>query len=1149
MRCRLAAALLLLIAAADSTRAGIIVLANRTAGEVTFTPTDSAKRTLASFEQAVLYTDGSINVAYTSGTEKRTYRLDPDSAYFFADQPGGITIHGIGKPVGEESGQGTAAGKSVGVVLKPPPVETIPVRIFVDEEEPASQAVWEARIRKRVATASDLLEKTCRVRFEVEATGTWESDNKVLDLPGMLTDFERKIPRDKNRLTIGFTSQRTPENPGILHLGGTRVPLYPYILMREWTPATEPGRLEVLLHELGHYLGAVHSPEMTSVMRPKLGDGRSVALKFPVDYDPLNTLAMNLIAAEIRSNHVRSLTQLTEPTKARLRRIYGEVKAALPDDSTPGKFITLLGPPPPKPEPPKPEPPPAPPPVVRAGGLERDARAVLAAIVKAAEKNRNLPERSQPGTAPPFRRAGDELTEYYFREAAIVARDLPQGQAAPAYLLALAIGLDTSDLFRRTLPTSILWRSIESDADRQRRLKVLGTPTMFGRHDSCQHFVDSAALIVVAGPAAAKSAGLVKEMLDSREGGSGFSFADLASDACGLAFGNEVLSEPGLLVRLADGFKVADFALPPDGLVEGLTYKEFTARFGSVRDDRFKAEVEKLSKRIRDLPAYNADAAAPVPDKPAEKPAAAVPSPVENPPAKAPVESKADDEKPPEKTAPQSAAAPSVSPPSLAPKAHPQGGPQSELKLPRSAIALAGLGLLSLASAFYVIWPRRAAAGRPAAVKTSALAGSVLALAGFALLGAAYARWSTVNFRPKESSSFPTDLDATWGEEPLDPFALPKQRVIRIPAFPGARGVWGATGRDVRGHIWFGVSASGEVEPAAHLMEYNPEADKVTDRGDAVAALRSGGLLRSGESQSSIRTRIVAGRDGCLYFTTTDEDETAYTDSRPVARGSHLWRLRPPDGKWEHLLAVPEKLIAIAVGPTRVCVLGYPDNVLYVYDVHTDETRSTRIGSVEGYYSSNILADYHDHIYVPRLRQEPSGIVATLVELNSALEEVAETPLDPPERPEADSHYGVRAWQPLADHSLAFVTGRGQLYRIVPGEDDRSAKVSALGPLDPRKEASIVSLFSPDGQRYLMGMGRQQTSISEGLLEWFVCDLRTGKPVAKRLPVPEEDNRPLKNLLLSGCMTRDDQGCFYLGGSHNRNGIIQPVLLQVRPAR
>ena len=97
----------------------------------------------------------------------------------------------------------------------------------------------------------------------------------------------------------------------------------------------------------------------------------------------------------------------------------------------------------------------------------------------------------------------------------------------------------------------------------------------------------------------------MKELLDSQAGGSGFSFADLASDMSGVAFGQQVLADPGRLARLAAGFVVADYAVPPDGLVEGLTYEEFARRYGTVADDRFTRELAKLRQRVRELAAYN----------------------------------------------------------------------------------------------------------------------------------------------------------------------------------------------------------------------------------------------------------------------------------------------------------------------------------------------------------------------------------------------------------------------------------------------------------------------------------------------------------------------------------------------------------------
>ena len=253
--------------------------------------------------------------------------------------------------------------------------------------------------------------------------------------------------------------------------------------------------------------------------------------------------------------------------------------------------------------------------------MEKNARIVIAAIVKAAEKNQKLPDRATPGTAPPFRRSGDALTEYYVREAAAVARDLPQGKPGPR------VPPGTGDLSRYGghIPNESghgpLWRRIEPDEQREARLKVIGLPTIFARHDSCQHFVDSAALVAVRGELAAEAAGIVKELLDSRPGGSGFSFADLASDMSGVAFGREVLAEPGLLLVLAEKFAVADYAVPPDGLVEGLNYGEFASRYGSVADPHLVEGATNSRKRVKELPAYR-----PAPPEAAEPAKAADPA-------------------------------------------------------------------------------------------------------------------------------------------------------------------------------------------------------------------------------------------------------------------------------------------------------------------------------------------------------------------------------------------------------------------------------------------------------------------------------------------------------------------------------------------
>jgi hypothetical protein len=57
--------------------------------------------------------------------------------------------------------------------------------------------------------------------------------------------------------------------------------------------------LELLVHELGHFFGAAHSPETNSVMRPLLADKQANSTRFRIGFDPLNALAMNLVTEEM----------------------------------------------------------------------------------------------------------------------------------------------------------------------------------------------------------------------------------------------------------------------------------------------------------------------------------------------------------------------------------------------------------------------------------------------------------------------------------------------------------------------------------------------------------------------------------------------------------------------------------------------------------------------------------------------------------------------------------------------------------------------------------------------------------------------------------------------------------------------------------
>ena len=45
----------------------------------------------------------------------------------------------------------------------------------------------------------------------------------------------------------------------------------------------------MLVHELGHFLGAVHSAESRSVMRPNIGDRQERVRSFHIGFDAPNT--------------------------------------------------------------------------------------------------------------------------------------------------------------------------------------------------------------------------------------------------------------------------------------------------------------------------------------------------------------------------------------------------------------------------------------------------------------------------------------------------------------------------------------------------------------------------------------------------------------------------------------------------------------------------------------------------------------------------------------------------------------------------------------------------------------------------------------------------------------------------------------------
>jgi uncharacterized protein YfiM (DUF2279 family) len=118
-----------------------------------------------------------------------------------------------------------------------------------------------------------------------------------------------------------------------------------------------------------------------------------------------------------------------------------------------------------------------------------------------------------------------------------------------------------------------------------------------GRADLASHWALSAALSVSLGTDIGRAMGEWKELSDSRPGGSGFSFVDLAADRAGLAFARRA-TDPATSATTANRLRVADgeYLLPVRALAlsEGLSERAFVAGFKATDSAQFAAAKSRI---------------------------------------------------------------------------------------------------------------------------------------------------------------------------------------------------------------------------------------------------------------------------------------------------------------------------------------------------------------------------------------------------------------------------------------------------------------------------------------------------------------------------------------------------------------------------
>lgn len=234
-----------------------------------------------------------------------------------------------------------------------------------------------------------------------------------------------------------------------------------------------------------------------------------------------------------------------------------------------------------------------------AGGTNRDRVLAHLEWLHAGPRAGYLPK---AGSVLPFVRGALARAE----EASGAPRGAPDADRreiqAALFALALYCGDDRFEVVAGVgLPERMLWG----------RNRCNDAMTLGGRDDLKRHFLLSAGLEAAsAGGAAVLGLGELKELLDSNDGGSGFSFDDMAANAAGARFARALLAAPrsDWPAMLAALEREAAILPALDGLPRGLGETEFRARYGNVDAPEYQALLAEIDRRVAALPFFGATA-------------------------------------------------------------------------------------------------------------------------------------------------------------------------------------------------------------------------------------------------------------------------------------------------------------------------------------------------------------------------------------------------------------------------------------------------------------------------------------------------------------------------------------------------------------
>ncbi|MCH8537240.1 MAG: hypothetical protein LAT66_05635 [Alkalimonas sp.] len=168
-------------------------------------------------------------------------------------------------------------------------------------------------------------------------------------------------------------------------------------------------------------------------------------------------------------------------------------------------------------------------------------------------------------------------------------------QEAMNALWALAVGFGNQGFIRFANP----------DVDRETVPNLPGA-VLFDRRDLTLHFLYSVVIKLVGNVYLADQIGQLKEIHDAAEGGTGYSFVDIAANKSGVWFAQHLGQ---IDYHQVSTLSVEDFerAFMPEiaDLPEGLSERQVQQLLGGLSGDGFNALHQMIDKRIAKLPLFN----------------------------------------------------------------------------------------------------------------------------------------------------------------------------------------------------------------------------------------------------------------------------------------------------------------------------------------------------------------------------------------------------------------------------------------------------------------------------------------------------------------------------------------------------------------